>query len=305
MSPTSPVNPDAPLVVCFGEMLWDILPAGLFPGGAPFNVGYHLRQLGLRPHLATAVGRDLLGDELIRRLKHWGMDTHGVAHHAGLQTGYVRAALTASGDASYEIATEVAWDQITTSEDTLRATSAASAFVFGSLALRSTFNRAALDRLLDVLPADAVRVFDVNLRPPHDDLALVRAFAAKATLLKMNSDEAARLADDRPGLQREEGHARAIADATGCSTVCITAAQHGAGLLENGHWHWEPGRAVAVVDTVGSGDAFLAMLLAARLRGDSPAVALARACRLGEWVATRRGATPAYDETTPHGELAT
>jgi hypothetical protein len=26
--------------------------------------------------------------------------------------------------------------------------------------------------------------------------------------------------------------------------------------------------------------------------------------RLGEWIATRSGATPAYNETTPHGKLA-
>ena len=29
------------------------------------------------------------------------------------------------------------------------------------------------------------------------------------------------------------------------------------------------------------------------------AESLARACRLGEWVATRRGATPPYDGSTP------
>ena len=50
-------------VLCFGEILWDSLPEGLFPGGAPFNVAYHLRRLGARAVPVTAVGRDTLGDE--------------------------------------------------------------------------------------------------------------------------------------------------------------------------------------------------------------------------------------------------
>ena len=51
----------------------------------------------------------------------------------------------------------------------------------------------------------------------------------------------------------------------------------------------------AVADTVGAGDAFLASLVASFIDGrSSDGELLARACRLGEWVATQRGATPAY-----------
>ena len=55
-----------------------------------------------------------------------------------------------------------------------------------------------------------------------------------------------------------------------------------------------PGRRVQVADTVGAGDAFLAALVAHLLGGAlSDGDCLARACRLGEWVASQRGATPA------------
>ena len=50
-----------------------------------------------------------------------------------------------------------------------------------------------------------------------------------------------------------------------------------------------------MADTVGAGDAFLASLLAELLKGRMlPQRTLARACRLGEWVASQRGATPEY-----------
>lgn len=281
--------------VCFGEILWDFLPRGAFPGGAPFNVAYHAHRLGLRAHLVSAVGRDLLGDELVRRLKHWGLETDGITRHTGLPTGYVRAALNTGGDASYEIAPEVAWDLITPGEDTIRATHSADAIVFGSLALRTPANRAALERLLAVLPAGALRLFDVNLRPPHDDLPLVREFARRATLLKLNAAEAARLADGSPGRGREEGHARLLAEWTGCGRICISAGEHGAGLLDHGTWHWAQGRSVQVRDTVGAGDAFTAALLAGLLSAkQANAAIVAQACRLGEYVASQDGATPDY-----------
>lgn len=287
------MNSTSVKVVCFGEILWDFLPRGAFPGGAPFNVAYHLHRSGLRASLVSAVGRDLLGDELVSRLRHWGLGTESVNQHASLPTGYVRAALNAGGDATYEIASGVAWDEIAPSESALRFTREARAIVFGSLALRSPANRTALNLLLDALPASALRVFDVNLRPPFDDLPLVREIARRATLLKLNRNEAARLAGTGTG--RDEDHARAIAEQTGCHTVCISAGEHGAGLLVNGIWHWAAGRPVTVRDTVGAGDAFMAGLLAGLLRHElPPAEALAGACRLGEFVAGQDGATPDY-----------
>jgi fructokinase len=290
----------SPIVFCFGEILWDFLPDGLFPGGAPFNVAYHLKNLGADARIVSAVGRDQLGDELLRRLRHWQLEVGGIARHDARPTGFVRAEISASGDARYEIATDVAWDDIVANDAVLCDAKHARACVFGSLAQRSERNRATLDRLLAALPAEAERVFDVNLRPPHDDLALVRQLARKATLLKLNAAEAARLAageSEIPG--REETHARLLAQQTGCATVCVTSGARGAGLLEKNQWRWESAQPVAVVDTVGSGDAFLAAFVTHRLGKKSPHECLTRACRLGEWVATKRGATPTYTAATP------
>jgi len=284
-------------ILCFGEILWDFLPQGLFPGGAPFNVGYHLHKLGQPVELMSGIGRDKLGGELVRRLNDWGISTECVTFHAGLPTGTVIAETGPHGDATYTITPSVAWDQILMSEDVTRRAVEATGLVFGSLALRSPVNRSSLDRLLQLVPADAWRVFDVNLRAPHDDLDLVREMTGHASLLKLNAEEAARIVlnadSEEPGA--EEAMARALAKDKDIRVVCITAAERGAGLLMDDVWYWEAGRKVAVVNTVGAGDAFLAKLLSQLVAEDRrPADALAGACRHGEWVATQYGATPDY-----------
>src|SRR4051812_37220031 len=103
---------NAKTVVCFGEVLWDCLPKGIFLGGAPLNAAYHLAKQGLRVIPVTAVGGDFLGDEIIRRVLGWGLEVDAITRDARHSTGTVIATLDSSGSASYEITRNVAWDYI-------------------------------------------------------------------------------------------------------------------------------------------------------------------------------------------------
>jgi fructokinase len=289
------VTETRPLALCLGEILWDFLPDGLFPGGASLNAAYHMHHHGVNARVVSAVGRDGLGDELLRRCTSWGLATDGIARLGDAPTGHVRVAIGSNGDARFDIVTNVAWDKIPVTEANLRAATQADAFVYGSLAQRSAPNRITFTRLLAALPKRALRVFDANLRPPYDDLELVRELARKATLWKVNATEAARLANESESPGREEIHARLLAETSGCGFVVVTAGARGAGMLRDGRWLWEPGRPMQVADTVGAGDAFVASLVAHLLQGKMPdEEVLSRACRLGEWVASQRGATPVY-----------
>jgi len=282
------------MVLCFGEMLWDLLPHGDFPGGAPFNVACHLHHLGVPVLAVSAVGKDGWGDALLERVRERGLSAAGIGRLDEVPTGTVKAELAANGDARYVIETAVSWDQIPLEEAVIKAAPSARALVFGSLALRSAANQRTFTRLAALVPTPAWRVFDVNLRAPFDDLELVRRYAPLANVLKLNSTEAARLAGDPTNDEgAEEDHARRLGADTGVPFVCVTAGARGAGLLRAGQWSWEPARAVKVVDTVGSGDAFLAQLLAGLLAGGrTDAELLAAACRRGEWVASQAGACP-------------
>jgi len=284
----------APAVACFGEALWDILPEGIFVGGAPLNVAYHLSRHGARVQLLTALGRYFLGDELHARIRGWGIDDRHVARLASRPTGTVRASLDRRGAATYDIRRNVAWDRIPLRSGLARGPAPA-ALVFGTLALRGTANRAALVRLGAAWPG-TWRVLDLNLRPPFGQPAVVRFALGQAQFLKLNTDELGQLAGRAMRTPRAcERAAREVAARHALARICVTAGADGAGLLWDGGWHWERGRRIVVRDTVGAGDAFLAALLAGLLaRHQPPRVALAHACRMGEFVAARAGATPPY-----------
>nr|WP_276510150.1 PfkB family carbohydrate kinase [Longimicrobium terrae] len=269
------------------------MPDGRFAGGAPLNVAYHLTRCGVRALPVTAVGDDEPGRALVEHIRASGCDTARVSVVPGAATGEARAELAADGSARYSFGAVAAWDLIPAAD----APAGVAAVIHGTLALREEHNRAVLRGLLASASA-ACRVYDVNLRPPYDDPAFVLGTARGAGLLKVNDDELRRLlgvGEEDGSPERLESLARALGDRAGCRRVCVTAGARGAGLLWDGAWMWEAGRPVRVVDTVGAGDAFLARLVQrVLLDGAPPHAGLRDACRLGEFVAASRGATPAY-----------
>ncbi len=283
----------------FGEILWDCLPSGKHAGGAPFNVAAHLAQLGVAAELISTVGQDPLGDEILQVAHDKHVSTRFVTRaRVGLQTGTVIATLDAQNNATYELVQPVAWDEIRVPHEALAAVADASALVFGSLAGRSPYNLEQLDRLLAV--RGPRKFFDVNLRPPFADLALVLSLARRADVMKLNDDELKQLAayvrpgETRTGSSGEEiaQACATLAEATGAPCVCVTRGPHGAAWWEGGELTCAPAPQVTVRDTVGAGDAFMAGLMAGLARGTEKRRMLETACRLGGYVASHYGATP-------------
>lgn len=282
-----------PTVICFGEALWDSLPRGIFPGGAPINVAYHLARLGINALPVSAVGRDFLGDEFVRRFKYWRLAPDFMGR-VDKPTGAVVVDLSDEGIPSYRFLEDVAWDHIPLPDTMATACETAAAVVFGTLAQRSSVNREHLAELRRRL-GNARQVFDVNLRAPHDDPAIVWQLAGGCDLIKLNHEELLRLLNLVVTTDALKTGAHLFAERTGCPRICVTAGSKGAGLYWAGQWYWEPAQPVTVKDTVGAGDSFLAALLEGWLvKGLSPEDNLQRASRVAEFVAGCDGAMPDY-----------
>jgi len=276
-------------ILCVGEVLWDALPAGLFLGGAPFNVACHLRAAGLPVAMVSRVGTDPLGDEVVRRAAQYGIATDLLQVDPHLPTGLVRVTMRDATDPAYEIVQPAAWDHIAPSDGLVRRAADARAIVFGTLAQRGATSRGTIERLL---ASNTLKVLDVNLRPPHDESEIVRASLRRADVVKMNEDELRRIAGwmEFGGGLREQ--ATAIALAFDCRTICITRGRDGAAMWQEGRWTAHPGFEVEVRDTVGAGDAFLAVLLAGLFTGMDDRALLRHANLIGAYVVTQSGAVP-------------
>ena len=98
--------------ICFGEILWDMLPDGPQPGGAPLNVAYHMNKLGMPTSILSKVGKDVQGDELIALLDSWGIDKQFLQFDDNYKTGEVIAKMNNGNEVSYDILFPVAWDYI-------------------------------------------------------------------------------------------------------------------------------------------------------------------------------------------------
>jgi fructokinase len=282
-------------ILCVGEVLWDSLPAGLFLGGAPFNVAGHLHTLGVSVAMVSRVGLDQLGAEALQRLARHGVGTDLVQLDPVLPTGFVSVAVDEDGIPAYDIVAPAAWDAIELRDGLLERAARAAAIVFGSLAQRHAVSRETIERLCAV---DVPKVFDVNLRPPYDDEDVVRRSLPRADIVKLNEHELDQMAGwfDLPAGLR--ARTTALGDRFGCRTICVTRGGAGAAMLHAGRWTEHPGFRVEVKDTVGAGDAFLAALLAGLLAGHDDEVTLRHANLLGAYVATQLGAIPAYRPET-------
>jgi len=279
-------------VLCFGEVLWDAFGDEKKAGGAPMNVARHLVQQGVDTIFASRVGEDASGRELVDFLKNNGLYSDIIQLDDTLPTCKVTVQLDEHKQATYIIPEPVSWDNIQTENTLTTAAVNAKAIVFGSLACRTKTTRKTLLNLLD--ETNALRIFDVNLRPPHYTLATIENLAARATVVKMNEEEASLLIGGSSGSLKDqirEFHAKYHA-----KTICVTRGENGAIIWHDHEFYEHPGFKVKVADTVGAGDSFLATLIAGILAKDPIQQVLLKACAIGAFVTSKRGANPVYNE---------
>jgi fructokinase len=283
------------LVVGLGELLWDLLPAGKQLGGAPANFAYITSLLGDHGIPASRLGQDALGGAAERRLAELALPTEFIQKDADHPTGTVQVELDAAGQPRFEISASVAWDFLDWTPQWQTLAQEADALCFGSLAQRSDRSRATIGKfVLASRQRNAVRIFDVNLRQNFFSAQVLADSMRLATIVKLNHEELPRIMRlFELEHHREEDSARRLLSLHDLKLVCITRGNGGSLLISAGECSGHPGFRVKVADTVGAGDAFTAALVHGYLRGTSLAQINENANRVGAWVASQSGATPA------------
>jgi fructokinase len=279
-------------VVCFGEVLWDILPSGTVPGGAPMNVAYHLHKQQKSPAVITSIGIDEKGEQLINIFSAYGVCTDFFQVDYGHETGKVYVEPNEYNEVVYDIIMPVAWDFIKWENGFRDLVSNADFFVYGSLAARNQVSKKTLFRLLETAKN---KVLDINLRAPHFNKRIVQELLAKADFLKLNLAELELITGWFSRYKSIEDRVKSITEKFSIHNMVVTMGGDGALMYFDGNEYKHNGYKVTVADTIGSGDAFLAGLIAKLLDNAPPTEALEFASGLGAFIASCTGPCPRYN----------
>jgi fructokinase len=282
------------IVVGLGELLWDLFPSGKQLGGAPANFAYITTLLGDEGIPASRLGTDELGDEAIRRLGELGLSTEFLQRDADRPTGTVKVNVDSAGQPRFEISEGAAWDFLDFTPQWQQLAQRADAVCFGTLAQRSTRSHSTMRNLLLGTRPAAVRVCDINLRQAFFTPQVVAESMQLATVVKLNHEELPRVMR----LLQLEHHdekqsARQLMLSNNLDLICITRGNNGSLLMSPDECCEHPGFNVTVADTVGAGDAFTAAMVHGYLRKASLNEINESANRVGAWVASQSGGTPA------------
>jgi fructokinase len=285
------VNRSARLLV-LGEALVDVFPDRERIGGAPFNVARNLAALGASPLFVSRVGTDAAGERVLGQMRALRMPVHGLQRDREHATGRVLVNLE-RGQPQYHIELDAAWDWLDGESATACVRRARPALAyFGTLAQRTPCARESIRSALAASPT--LRFLDLNLRGIEDERQVAGESLELADVLKLNEDELRQLVDwFAPRLQgNEAGAAHALIAQYQLRRIVVTRGEAGWSCYEaDSRRALEgPSPRVTVVDAVGAGDAFAAVLLLGEMRGWRLETTLLRAAEFAARVCTISGA---------------
>lgn len=235
-------------------------------GGSPLNVAVGLARLAVDTVFHSQFGGDGPGLSIAAHLAASGVSLTPATVTAG-STSIARALIGGDGAARYEF--DIRWDpaapDVPLEEFSVVHT--------GSIATAVQPGAASVERLIASSKARSVITFDPNIRPAlmgdhAEAVSRVERFVALSDVVKASDEDLDWL---YPGAELDD--VLASWRALGPALVVATRGASGSSSVAGAEIVRLPSRKIEVVDTVGSGDSFMAGLIAAlAARGlcDSP-----------------------------------
>jgi fructokinase len=282
-------------IISIGEVLWDIIGEAEHAGGAPFNFAAHARQLGHEVLFLSAVGNDHRGNRILDSMKDIGLSTSYVGSN-DYPTGMVTVNTDSRGQPDYVIHRPAAYDfPVLSRAEIDELLSPAPDWIYYGTLQQTSEPAYQLTTALLAAAGNAHRFYDVNLRRDCYTPALVEKLMSRATVLKLNLQEADEMANMfSRSLSSLENFCRSYAEQFYFEAVVVTRGESGCAIFMNDRYAEFPGYPVSVVDTVGAGDAFSAAFVHGFSAHWEPAEIADFANRVGALVAGRPGAIPRW-----------
>ncbi len=290
------------MIVVVGEILIDRFPEYERIGGAPFNFAYHLKKLGWPVRFITRIGDDADGRHILHQLAGHQFDLEDVQIDTHHTTGLVKIELDYQGVPKFDICKDVAYDHLELSSVSTLDWAKTQMIYFGTLAQRTRNGFKQYQQLLARKPPSTQGFCDINLRAPHVNRDAVKASLLQTDLLKLNSDELLRIGAYYQGPQSKDALIAWVMQTFKIHLIALTQGAQGSCIITaQENICTTPQVVQKVVDTVGAGDAFAAIMAAGWLKGLPLASTLELSTEFAAHICTLPGAVP--EDETPYHKL--
>ena len=246
-------------ITSFGEILFDVYPDGRKLGGAPFNFIYHIKKLTGHGNFISRTGNDLPGDKILWFMRSHFIPTKNIQIDNEHPTGSAFANLDDNKIPHWEISTNCAYDFIEEEDNIFQLLeNNTDCLYYGTLVQRNEISRNTLHSLF----GKKIKYFcDLNIRQNFYSKEVIESSIKAANILKLNEEELKLMNDlffrssaDEVNLEK------LISERFEIELVCVTMGERGAILYSDGKSDYQKANIENIVDTVGAGDAYAAIL---------------------------------------------
>lgn len=245
-------------ITAIGEILYDIYSDKKRLGGAPFNFIYHIWKILGKANFISSVGNDENGKEILNYLNSIGFDTNYITIDNIHPTGTVKVKLDENKIPHFTISPECSYDFITLNERTNRLIEENTDILyFGTLTQRGEVSRNTLNSLF----GKKIKYFcDLNLRHNFFTEEMIVNALEVSNVVKINYNEFEKIKNMLKLNSKDESAIERLSNYYNIDLLCITLGKEGALLYNRKEFSKYKTEVKNIVDTVGAGDAFAAIL---------------------------------------------
>lgn len=281
------------MITVIGEILIDRFPEYERIGGAPFNFAYHLKQLGWPVRFITRIGDDADGRHILHQLAEHHFDLEDIQIDTDHRTGLVKIELDYQGVPQFDICKDVAYDHIDLTSLPANYQNSGQMVYFGTLAQRTEKGFQQYQQFLKQQTPSAKGFCDINLRAPHVNREAIEASLHLADVLKLNSNELVRIGTFFNGPSSPEALINWAIETFNIKLMALTLGDQGSrAITPRGSINTAPQIMDNIIDTVGAGDAYAAILAAGLLKRVPLLRTLKLASQFAAQICTIQGAVP-------------
>jgi len=209
-----------------------------------------------------------VGRRILQLLQENGFPREDIQIDTAYPTGQVDVALDEHGVPQFDIRRAAAYDYLDLVHIPPINWSEVQLVYFGTLAQRTAYGFDQFQQFLSAKGPQTKCFCDINLRPPHYTAEIVAAALDRADILKLNTDELAFIQAQLQGESRPEAFVEWLLKTYRLDLLALTRGEQGS-LLFAGDQTVEAAQQSPpdIIDTVGAGDAYAAVLAMGWFKG--------------------------------------